>query len=598
MLGYLKKLFKLLDRSEKLMIAFLFALMIIAALIEVVSVAAVPILVAVLSDPTQVLENERYAGVWNFFGIEDNQSLLIFGALLVFFAFVAKNAFLIIYKWISTSFLFGLYTRLGDKLFRMYMEAPYTFHLSRNSAELLRNVTQETQLMVVKFLFPFMKFVMDVGIVIGILLLLLSVDPLMTVVVFGVLGGGSMLFMRSLRNQIKNYGLQEQEYRARMIQSVNEGLGGLKDARVMGRGGFFVDRFHYDLDKTSKSFRFKEFIGQIIIPSVETFAVVGMLLMALFLFVQGKDLQSIIPLLALFITATARLMPAFKKTVNQYNVIKYHCYVVEPVYNDLKNLQESKKSQQSQSTDVAPLKLQDTLRFENVSYTYPGGSSEALNNVSLDIRKGQIVGFVGSSGAGKTTVVDVLLGLLEPQSGTVSVDGVDVFKHLSAWQKTIGYIPQSIYLSDDSIRKNIAFGLPDDKIEEEKISRAIASAQLSELIESLPEGIDTLIGEGGVRLSGGQRQRIGIARALYHDPEILIMDEATSALDNQTERKVMEQVEQLKEGRTIIMIAHRLSTVKNADILFLMDHGKLIQQGTYDDLLLHSETFKMMAAES
>ena len=596
MIARLKKVYRLFDRGEKLKIYFLFFLMIIASLVEVLSVAAVPVLVAVLSDPEQVLANERFAFVWDLFGINSNQGLLIFGSLFVFGAFVLKNAFLIFYKWISTSFIFGLYTRLGDKLFRTYMDAPYTFHLGRNSAELLRNVTQETQLLVVKFLFPFMKFVMDVGIVTGILILLLLAEPVMTIVVFGVLGGGSMLFMRSLRNSIKKYGLQEQHYRGQMIQSVNEGLGGFKDVKVMGRTDFFKDRFHNDLGKTSHSFRFKEFVGQIIIPSVETFAVVGMLMMALFLFVQGKDLTSIIPILALFITATARLMPAFKKTIHHYNIIKYHGYVVDPVYDDLTLLDDKKQSYDS-SQDIEVLPLNESLQFKNVSYSYPEASEAALDNVSLEIKKGQIVGFVGTSGAGKTTVVDVLLGLLKPQNGSVEVDGTDISSKLQGWQKNIGYIPQTIYLSDDTIRKNIAFGIPDEKIDDNRIKNAIKSAQLDDYISRLPEGYNTMIGEGGVRISGGQRQRIGIARALYHNPEVLIMDEATSALDNQTERKVMEQIESLKEGRTIIMIAHRLSTVKNADKLFLMEYGKLIGEGTYEELL-QNKTFLLMAADS
>ncbi len=596
MIARLKKVYRLFDRGEKLKIYFLFFLMIIASLVEVLSVAAVPVLVAVLSDPEQVLANERFAFVWDLFGINSNQGLLIFGSLFVFGAFVLKNAFLIFYKWISTSFIFGLYTRLGDKLFRTYMDAPYTFHLGRNSAELLRNVTQETQLLVVKFLFPFMKFVMDVGIVTGILILLLLAEPVMTIVVFGVLGGGSMLFMRSLRNSIKKYGLQEQHYRGQMIQSVNEGLGGFKDVKVMGRTDFFKDRFHNDLGKTSHSFRFKEFVGQIIIPSVETFAVVGMLMMALFLFVQGKDLTSIIPILALFITATARLMPAFKKTIHHYNIIKYHGYVVDPVYDDLTLLDDKNQSYDS-FQDIEVLPLNESLQFKNVSYSYPEASEAALDNVSLEIKKGQIVGFVGTSGAGKTTVVDVLLGLLKPQNGSVEVDGTDISSKLQGWQKNIGYIPQTIYLSDDTIRKNIAFGIPDEKIDDNRIKNAIKSAQLDDYISRLPEGYNTMIGEGGVRISGGQRQRIGIARALYHNPEVLIMDEATSALDNQTERKVMEQIESLKEGRTIIMIAHRLSTVKNADKLFLMEYGKLIGEGTYEELL-QNKTFLLMAADS
>jgi len=510
-------------------------------------------------------------------------------------AFVLKNSFMVFYKYFSTSFIFGLYTRLGDKLFRTYMHAPYTFHLGRNSSRLLRNVTQETQLLVVQFLFPFLKFLMDIGIVSGILILLLLVEPVMTFIVFGVLGGGSMLFMRILRSRIKKYGKQEQQYRGEMIQSVNEGLGGLKDVKVMSRTPFFTEKFRSDLSKTSNAFRFKEFIGQIIIPSVETFAVLGMLAIALFLLWQGRDLQSIIPLLALFITATARLMPAFKKTIQHYTILKYHSYVVDPVYDDLTYV-ESEEGAQADGTEIQPLEWKDKMEFRDVSYSYPESDGEkALDEVNLTIKKGEVIGFVGSSGAGKTTIVDVLLGLLKPDSGSVYADGKDIFSHLKAWQRNVGYIPQGIFLSDATIRENIAFGIPPELIDEERIRSAVKSAYMEEYVNQLPKGLDTVIGEAGVRLSGGQRQRIGIARALYHDPEILIMDEATSALDNQTERYVMESVEQLKKERTIIMIAHRLSTVRNADKLFLMNRGRIEASGTYDQLLAKSGKFRELA---
>lgn len=594
MLQHLKKVYRLFDRKEKIKIGILFLLMIVASLVEVLGVAAVPALVAILSDPDQVISDERFAFVWNFFGIEDNRSLLVFGSAFLIIAFTLKNTFLVFYKYVSTTFIFGLYTRVGDKLFKTYMEAPYTFHLGRNSAELLRNVTQETQLLIVQFLFPFLKLVMDIAIVSGILILLLVVEPVMTLIVFTVLGGGSMLFMRSLRGLIKKYGLQEQEFRGKMIQSVNEGLGGLKDVKVMRRTESFTDRFRHDLSKTSNSFRFKEFISQIIIPSVETFAVIGMLFMALFLMMQGKGLQSIIPVLALFITATARLMPAFKKTINHYTVIKYHGYVVDSVYDDLTEISRQQTEEEGVQ-DAAPLALEKHIVFDQVAYKYPDSDEDALKGISLEIKKGQTVGFVGASGAGKTTIVDVLLGLLKPQSGQVLVDGADIFTRLASWQKNVGYIPQFIYLSDDSIKRNIAFGIPEEMIDDQKIEKAMQSAQLNEFVDKLPEGFNTIIGEGGVRLSGGQRQRIGIARALYHEPEVLIMDEATSALDNKTERNVMAAVEALKDGRTIIIIAHRLSTVRKCDSLFVLQDGYLAAQGTYEELLEKSNVFKTMA---
>lgn len=596
MIQYLRKVYRLLDYKEKVKVAILIFLMSIAAVLEVLSVVSIPSLVDILNDPERVISDERFTFLWEFLGIDDNRSLLIFGAVFVLVAFVLKNVFLVFYKYISTKFIFGLYSRLGDRLFQTYMDAPYTFHLGRNSAELLRNVTQETQLLIVQFLFPFLKFIMDIAIIGGILLLLLYVDPIMTVIVFAVLGGGSMLFMRSLRGLIKKYGLQEQEYRGKMIQSVNEGLGGLKDVKVMRRTGFFKDRFQHDLRKTSNSYRFKEFISQIIIPSVETFAVIGMLLMALFLMVQGRGLESILSVLVLFVVATARLMPAFKKAVNHFTVIKYHGYVVDPVYDDLTNIRQKIKEEED-FQDADPLPLKNEIAFDKVTYHYPDSDEKALNEISLKIKKNQTVAFVGSSGAGKTTIVDVLLGLLKPKSGAVQVDGVDIYSRLASWQKNVGYIPQFIYLSDDSIRKNIAFGIPDSLIDDQKIEKAMRSAQLHEFVDKMPDGVDTVIGEGGVRLSGGQRQRIGIARALYHEPNVLIMDEATSALDNETERNVMAAVDKLKEGRTIIIIAHRLTTVRNADHLFLLSEGQLAAEGTYDDLLEKSETFKSMAAD-
>ncbi len=584
----------MLTHGEKTMVLILFILMAVSSLIELIAVVAIPVLVSILTNPQGFLENERYVNILNTIGINDSNSLIYWGGGFVLVAFLMKNAFLIFYKYVSTGFVFRLYRRLGDRLFRSYMNAPYINLISRNSAELLRNVTQETHLLVIKVLFPFLKLVMDALVVVAILLLLFFVEPLVTLAVFSILGAGSILFMKLLRGKIKKHGKQEQEYRARMIKSVNEAFGGLKELKAGNRTPFFTQKFSDEISKTSFSYRFKEFMGQIIVPGVETFAVLGMMVITGLFMAQGKSIQAIIPLLTLFIAATARLMPALKKTIHHYTVIKYHAYVVDPVFRDLTEYgQTQKQADFGEKYDTLP--FNETVEFKDICFKYIESEQKALEKVCFKIKRGQVVAFVGRSGAGKTTMADVFLGLLEPQHGIVLVDGNEVDITKINWKSNVGYIPQQVFLIDDTIRANIALGVSDEQIDDSKIEAAIDAAQLRELIDNLPHGAHTKTGEYGVRLSGGQRQRIGIARALYNYPSILVMDEATSALDNQTERFVMQAIDEFRRDRTIVIIAHRLSTVKNADCIFIMADGKITDSGTYEELMQKSESFKKLA---
>ena len=475
------------------------------------------------------------------------------------------------------------------------MQAPYTFHLQRNTAELLRNATQEVNLVVNQVMTPVLKLAKEAVISISILLFLLIIEPLITLLTVVVLGGATGLFLLLTQKRVKRYGELEQRERREMIKGLNQGVGGIKDARILNREADFIEKFRGAADRSSVYLTYKRFLSSIPKPIIETIAVVGMMGIAVTLVWQGRGVASIIPVLSLFAMAVVRLLPALQQVTQFMTRLRYNIVAVEPLYNDLQELDEYQKKFLADRNKQNRLTLKEKIEARDIHYAYPDSEEKALNGVTFTIPKGRAVAFTGTSGAGKTSMVDLLLGLLEPGRGEIRVDGKNIHDQLSAWQMNIGYIPQFIYLSDETVRNNIAFGLPDDQINEEQVWRAVQLAQLEDLINKLPDGLDTVIGESGTRLSGGQRQRVGIARALYHDPQVLVMDEATSALDNITEKQIIDAIENLKGERTIIMIAHRLTTVMNCDHLYLMEDGKIVKEGTYRELIDSSEKFREMA---
>jgi ATP-binding cassette subfamily C protein len=364
---------------------------------------------------------------------------------------------------------------------------------------------------------------------------------------------------------------------------------------VLNRENLFIEKFRVEARESTLLKIYIRYIQQIPKPVVETSAVLGMMLISAILVWQGRPMSTIIPILTLFAMATVKLMPAVQQLSTLYTTLRYNLVAVDPIYDDLKELEEYQKYFLKDRKSQTPITLDNSIEAENISYSYPGSDEIALKNVSFTAPKGKAIAFVGESGAGKTTMVDLLLGLLTPTEGKICVDGIDIQERISAWQRNIGYIPQSIYLADETLRNNVAFGIPEDEIDDDKVIQAIESAQLSEMVSKLPAGLDTMIGENGTRISGGQRQRVGIARALYHNPQVLVMDEATSALDNITEKEITDAIEALKGDKTVIMIAHRLTTVQNCDILYLMKNGKIIDQGSYDYLVDTNREFRKMA---
>ena len=591
------KLRRLFSRAEKFKIIILFFLMMIAAVLEVVGIGMIPVFVSIVADPNRVLANETFGPLFMQLGIDSSRTLLVYGATTLIIVFIIKNAYIIAFRYIEARFIYNRRYLFSHRLMTAYMQAPYTLYLQRNTAELLRNTTGEVNLLINNVLSPIMKISKEAIMTLAVVIFLLVIEPLITLFVLVVMGGVAGAFMMLTRRKVKHLGIRAQVYRKEMIKAAQQGFGGIKDARVLNRETYLIEMFREMARASSNLQMIKKVISEIPRPLVETIAVIGIMAIALIMHLQGRPIANIVPIVALFGVATVRLMPAIEIMTRMLTDLRYNIAAVNPIYDDLTSLKQYQKEFRSDRKKNEKTTLSDRIIIRDLHYSYPDSSEQALNGISLEVPKGKAVAFVGPSGAGKTTIVDVLLGLLEPTKGEISVDGNNIFESISAWQRNIGYIPQFIYLSDDTLRRNIAFGLPDDQIEEKRVRKAVELAQLSGLASTLPEGLDTVIGERGARLSGGQRQRIGIARALYHDPQVLVMDEATSALDNITEQLIIDAIEALKGERTIIMIAHRLTTVMNCDTLFLMENGRITDQGTYSELLKRNKAFREMASK-
>lgn len=570
----------LLHRSKKKLLLLLL-LMIIAALFETVGIGLIVPFVSIVTDPNAIHDSVLLSNVYNIVGFQSTNSFIIVATLALIMVFILKNLYLTGFYYIQYQIIYNEQITMSRRLFRSYLTRPYTFHLQRNSADLLRNTNIEIERVFTYLIRAVFIVLTEILVVTSILVLLLIMAPLETIVSGIVLGGSIGLFFKLFRKKISNAGKAQQRSQGDMIKWVNQGLGAGKEVKVSGREQFFIDGYKESSVRFANAVRFFQLIQQVPRMFVETIVVTTILLLILFIMLRSHDLSALLATVSLFAMAAFRLMPSITRMVTAQTNIRNTIPSLNVVYDDLiyEDEETEYKSEYSKTEYIIskdPFK--EGIVVEDVSYTYPDSHKEAVKNVTLSIPIGQSVGFVGPSGSGKTTMVDIILGVLEPSSGTVKVDGYEIRNIPNVWKRKIGYIPQDIFLSDDSIRHNIAFGIDGEEIDDEAVSRALEQAQLKEFIGELPDGLDTFVGERGVRLSGGQRQRIGIARALYHDPEILFMDEATSALDHETENEIIKAIDLLKGEKTLIIIAHRISTIENCDIVFEMKRGRLVSE--------------------
>ncbi len=599
LLSTVKKIWYLLNQKERWQALALLLMMLIGAGIEIISMAVLPVFISLIAQPQATKEHPVIIFISQAFRSRSHQeTIAIMGACLVGLFFV-KSTYLIFLSYTQNNFIFRKMRSVKVKLYRIYMYSTYTFHLNRNSSELIDYINREVFFMFVGAIVPFMIFLTEATLMILVSIMLVLFEPIGSLTAIFMMGIISVSYYQLIKKKVSRSGESEQIQAGKMLQWTMQGLNGIKETKVAGKEEFFVRNFSWHAKQFTAAVRTSSTLENVPRLALETVAVIAIVSLVLVGLGQGRTGTSLLGGITLFAVAAFRLLPSVNRILTALTSIRQRSSSLDVIYHDIRNLSEQIKLERnyqlSHQQDSQEISLKQSLEFRNVAYSYPQSEQVAVPNLSVVIPKGQVVGIVGHSGAGKTTFVDLLLGLLTPTSGQILADGVDVSTNLKSWRRNIGYIPQSIYLFDDTIRSNVAFGYFPEQIDENRVWKVLKAVQLEEFVTELPEGLDTFVGESGVRLSGGQRQRIGIARALYRNPRLLIMDEATSALDNQTEKAVTDAIERLSVNRTVIIIAHRLTTVQKCDVIYMMGKGKIICHGTYDELLAHSSEFQQLA---
>lgn len=567
-----EKLKYILTFKEKKKLFVLSVIVIFGSFLELMGVSIFMPFINIVMDTERIFETDYLYKLYVFCGFKSPTDFVVATAGCIIFIYIFKNIYLSIEKNAIYKYSYNIQNRTSVGLLKAYMKEPYSFHTSKNMAELQRSMQEDCDWFT-KGIIHLMELVAEVVVCIVMGIYLLYVSWSITLVVVGLLAACILLFTYIIKKYSKKLAQDNQVYKGEIYKWMNQALGGIKEIKVLSREDFFVENYERYFSKYVIGLRINRLIG--ILPKylVETVCMVGLMGAIMGKILLGQvELIDFLPQLSVFAVAAFRLMPSVGRINEHLSSFLYSLPSLELIYNDLKNVENlhgEKKIIDSK------WKLEKKIQVSQISYHYPDSEENILEDVSFEIEKGKMVAFIGPSGAGKTTLIDILLGVLEPQKGEILADGMDIEKNLGTWQKEIGYIPQVIYLSDDTIRNNIAFGVETDRIDEEAIEAALKQSQLYDFIQMLPNGLNTLVGDRGVRLSGGQRQRIGIARALYHNPEILVLDEATSALDNETETAVMEAINGLQGIKTMIIIAHRLTTIRNADIIYEVSQGKV-----------------------
>lgn len=577
-----KKLRYVFDRKDKMKLIGLAMLMIVGSILELLAVAVFNPFIEVLMQ-TSSIEDDSFLKLFfahiHLNGIE--QYLVVLSALIAVI-YLVKNIYLSFLQNTILSFSYTTRMNLATRLLTTYMNEPYTFHLSKNIAEMQRCLQSDTS-QFMSLINSCLQLTVEMVTCLALAAYLFHTSHSITVVIGVLLLLCIGLFFMISKKVSSRLGRQNERYNAKLFQWINQSLGGIKELKILQREEYFIDSYKTNYKKLIWGARVNELISALPKYIVETVAMVGLVFAIIIKLLFGHGaLETFIPQIAVFAVAAFRLLPSVGRVNAYINSIMYNKASLDMIYDDLKEIDSEPVQEAEWQGEKENWIFNKGVIVEHVTYHYPDSDVEVLHDISMEIPKGKTVALIGPSGAGKTTLADIILGLLPPTSGVVRMDRHNIYENLRSWREKLGYIPQTIYLSDDTIRNNIAFGIYQEQIDDNAIWKALEKAQLKEFVQGLENGLDTYVGDRGVRLSGGQRQRIGIARALYHDPEILVLDEATSALDSSTEQAVMESIESLQGLKTMIIIAHRLTTIKNADLVYEVSGGNVILRNKED----------------
>ncbi|WP_289284778.1 ABC transporter ATP-binding protein [Parablautia intestinalis] len=570
-----RKLSYILDRKQKIQLFFLFIIIGIGTFLELLGVTSVLPFINVVMTPEIVKTDETYRFFYEMLNLSNVNYFIAVLAMAIGIVFIVKNLFISFMYYMQYKWTFNNQARLAGRLMECYLKQPYYFHVTHNSSELIRNVNSDTVMMFHGIL-AVIQLLTEACVCVVLGGYMFIKDKSITIGVSGFLVAFVLLFIKFFKKNLGETGERDRRYNAEIVKWLQQSFGGIKETKVMGRERFFLEQFNQNYKVFAECERNYRFLQVAPRPVMEAVCVTGLLIVVALKLLNGTTSDYFISTIAVFAIAAFRLLPSFNRIANYFSVILFNKSALNAVYKDLKEIEHLQNAQFHERAEKE-LPLEKELRIEHLTFTYPEMEGNVLDDVSFSIKKNTSVAFIGPSGAGKTTLADIILGALTPLGGKIYADQTDIFENLARWHKSIGYIPQSIYLMDDTVKNNIAFGIAQGDVDEGEIWRALEKAQLKEFVEQMEFGLETMIGESGVKLSGGQRQRIGIARALYNDPQILVLDEATSALDTETETAVMEAIESLAGSKTLIIIAHRLSTIRNCDVVYEVKGGHVVQ---------------------
>lgn len=596
MLTVIKQLFALLTDKQLKQFYILQVLVVIMAFTELLGIASIAPFMALVGDISILETNGIFAQLYQMSGLNNPMDFLFYIGVFVLVMLTFSTVVSMFTTWRLSIFGARIGTEIADRLYTYYMQQSWQFHASGSSAQLTKQVSTEAARISSQIVQPLMTMNAKIVLALFISISIVIYDPVIAILGLFIFSLAYFLLYRLVRQKLESNGQELSEVSTQRFRLMNEGFGGIKDVLLLNRSHDFITRFHDSGKVFARAQGTNIAISQVPRYFIELIAFGAMISLVLVLIkVHSGNLGEVLPVLAVYALAAFKLLPALQQIYSSLSQIRGNTAAFEAIREDLEQSFDSQKTSNDTAVSTS-VDLKKGIKLSDITFSYPGKERAAVNGVTITIPVNSVIGLVGSSGSGKSTLIDLLLGLLTPQQGSIYVDNICITAdNKRAWQDLLGFVPQSIFLSEGSVAENIAFGIPAKDISLEQVNKALNLANLTELVEQLPEGINTKVGERGVQLSGGQRQRIGIARALYHEAEVLVFDEATSALDGITEKTVMDAIHEFSGQKTIIMIAHRLKTVEKCDLIYFMEQGKIIDCGTYQELVVRNVKFKEMA---